>query len=71
MFNERMMTIIFLGMIAVLALLGGVYLMANGHSEDGKLVIGTTGVVVALLVPSPLSKNFTPPDPTLEEEEKK
>lgn len=67
MFNERFLTIFFLGVIATIALVGGIYLMANNRSEDGKVVIATTGVVVALLVPSPLSKNFTPPDPALDD----
>lgn len=60
--NERWLTIFIIGMLGTIALGGGLYLMATGKSEDGKIVLGITTTIIALLVPSPLSKNFTPPD---------
>lgn len=67
-FNERMVIILFIGFIAILALLGAWDLFRTGKETAALAVLGLTTSSLALLAPSPLSKQFTPPDPAIDDD---
>lgn len=61
--NERMLTIIFIGLTLLGAVGGVIWLSVDG--KDATVVAAIATGALGILTPSPLSKNFTPPDPAI------